>query len=174
MRPEERTPLSGSGLHKRLMAETRAAVVNALVPLLFVTLLAAGFTAIIAQFYSAAPPVFRVLLVICALPLWIGAAILLHRLLAAMKLYRASLPDGIIRIETDTVSNLTEEFPSVNSRSQSKLYVVYLTNRGRCVINSALWCILHEGDEVYVAVTDDTKPRVFGVYSTLTHRIAKD
>ena len=174
MRPEERTPLSGSRLHKSLMAETRAAVVNALVPLLFVTLLAAGFTAIIAQFYSTAPPVFRVLLVICALPLWIGAAILLHRLLAALKRYRASLPEGIIRIETDTVSNLTEEFPSINSRSQSKLYVVYLTNRGRCVIDSALWCILHEGDEVYVAVADGITPRVFGVYSTLTHRIAKD
>ena len=174
MRPEERTPLSGARLHKRLMAETRAAVVNALVPLLFVTLLAAGFTAIIAQFYSAAPPVFRVLLVICALPLWIGAAILLHRLLAAIKNYRTSLPEGIIRIETDTVSNLTEEFPSINSRSQSKLYVVYLTNRGRCVIDSALWCILHEGDEVYVAVVHAPDPRVYGVYSTLTHRIARD
>ena len=174
MRPDERIPLSGSKLQKQIAAGAKAAVVNACIPPIFVALLATGLTAIIAQFFHAAPPLLRVFLAICATPLWIGAAILLRRLLSAVKYYRATHAEDAIRIETDTVSDLTEEFPSVNSHSQSKLYVVYLTNRGRCVIDSALWCILHEGDEVYVAVADGITPRVFGVYSTLTHRIAKD
>ena len=174
MRPEERTPLSGAKLQKRIAEGAKAAVVNDLIPSVFVTLMAAGFTAIISRFYSDAPPVLRVILVICALPLWIGVAILLRRLRVAIKNYRACLPKDAVRIETDTVKVLTEEFPSANSHSQSKMYVVYLTNRGRCAIDSALWCILHEGDEVYVAVVDGPQPRVYGVYSTLTHRITKD
>ena len=174
MRPEERTPLSGAKLQKRIAEGAKAAVVNDLIPLVFVALMAAGFTAIISRFYSAAPPVFRVVLVICAIPLWIGVAILLRRLWVAIKNYRACLPKDAVRIETDTVRVLTEEFPSANSHSQSKIYVVYLTNRGRCVIDSALWCILHEGDEVYVAVVDVPRPRVYGVYSALTHRIAEN
>ncbi len=174
MRPEERTPLSGSKLQKQLAEGAKFAVVSALIPPIFVTLMAAGFTAIIGQFYTDAPPLFRFFLVICALPLWIGVAILSRRLLAAIKNYRACLPKDAVRIETDTVSVLTEEFPSANSHSKSKMYVVYLANRGRCVIDSALWCILHEGDEVYVAVVHDTNPRVYGVYSMLTHKIARD
>ena len=174
MRPEERTPLSGAKLQKRIAEGAKAAVVNDLIPSVFVTLMAAGFTAIISRFYSDAPPVLRVILVICALPLWIGVAILLRRLWVAIKNYRACLPKDAVRIETDTVRVLTEEFPSSNSHSQSKMYVVYLTGRGRCVINSALWCILHEGDEVYVAVVDSPQPRVYGVYSALTHRIAEN
>ena len=172
MRPEERTPLSGAKLQKRIAERAKAAVVNDLIPLVFVALTAAGFTAIISRFYSDAPPVFRVVLVICAIPLWIGVAILLRRLWVAVKKYRACLPKDAVRIETDTVRHLTEEFPSANSHSQSKMYVVYLMNRGRCVIDSSLWCILHEGDEVYVAVVDGPQPRVYGVYSVLTHRIS--
>ena len=172
MRPEERTPLSEAKLQKRIAEGAKAAVVNDLIPSVFVTLMAAGFTAIISRFYSDAPPVFRVVLVICAMPLWIGVAILSRRLWIAIKNYRATLSVDAIRIETDTVRVLTEEFPSANSHSKSKMYVVYLTDRGRCVIDSALWCILHEGDEVYVAVVDGPQPRVYGVYSTRTHRIS--
>ena len=174
MRPEERTPLSGAKLQKRIAEGAKAAVVIDLIPSVFVTLMAVGFTAIISRFYSDAPPVFRVVLVICAMPLWIGVAILLRRLWIAIKNYRSCLTEDAVRIETDTVKVLTEEFPSANSHSKSKMYVVYLTGRGRCVIDSSLWCILHEGDEVYVAVVDGPQPRVYGVYSTLTHRITKD
>ena len=118
MRLDERTPLSGAKLQKRIAEGAKAAVVNDLIPLVFVALMAAGFTAIISRFYSAAPPVFRVVLVICAIPLWIGVAILLRRLWVAIKNFRACLPEDAVRIETDTVRVLTEEFPSAKSHSQ--------------------------------------------------------
>ena len=174
MRQDERTPLSKSKLQKRLIEADKAAAVNAFVPLLFVTLLAAGLTAIICKFFPPAPPLFRFFLVICTVPFWVGVAILLRRALIAIKRYRSDLAEDLLRIETDTVNTLTEEFPSFSSRSQSKVYVVYLTKHGRCTIDSTLWCILHEGDEVHVAVIQRERPEVCGVYSMLTHKFVED
>lgn len=171
MRQDERTPLSRAKLQQQIVEEKKVTAITAFIPLLFVTLLAVGITAWAGSFFAAATPFFRVVLALCALPFWVGAAILLRRALIAVQRYRSDLREDLLRIETDTVNTLTEEFPSFNSRSQSKLYVVYLTKHGRCVIDRTLWHILKEGDKVYVAVTLREKPQVYRVYSTVTHRI---
>jgi hypothetical protein len=49
--------------------------------------------------------------------------------------------------------------------------ILYLESYGRNVINSTLWNILKEGDEVYVAIVLTDIPRVYRVYSTKTHRL---
>ena len=177
MKQDERAPLSLSKLKQKITDESKAAAVNALVPLLFVTLLAVGVTACVAHFLSAVPPLLRVVLVCFALPFWLGAAILGYRMGKAMKQYRKDTRQDSLRIVVDTVRDLTEEAELHHIGRMAypdKAYVVYLENHGRCVIDSTLWNILKEGDEVYVAVAQRETSAVYRIYSTLTHRLIDD
>lgn len=177
MQMDELTPLSRAKLQQRILEEEKYAVISSVVPILFVTLLAAGFTAAIVKFCAFSPLLLCGFLVIAALPFWVGDAILIYRALKALKRYRADLGRDFLAIEKDTVTELTEESElhrSGNAAYYDKAYVVYLAGHGRCVIGSTLWNILREGDEVYVAVVHREKPGVYRVYSPLTHRIVEN
>lgn len=171
----ERTPLSKAKLQQKIIEGEKYAFISSIVPVLFVTLLAVGFTAATVKFCAFSPLLLWVFLVIAALPFWIGDAVLIYRAWKALKRYREDLGRDFVVIEADTVRELTEESElhrSGRMAYQDKAYVVYLEKHGRCVIGSTLWGILQAGDEVYVAVTMRAGARVYGVYSTRTHRIA--
>lgn len=175
MMPDERTPLSSAKLRAQILRDEKYAVISAIVPILFVTLLAAGFTAAVIHFCSVSPLLLGVFLTIGTVPFWVGDAVLLYRAAKTFKRYRGDLGRDLVTIEVDTVSELTEESElhrTGNAAYQDRAYVVYLAGRGRCVIDSTLWNILKEGDEVYVAVVTRTAPRVWRVYAAKTHRIA--
>ena len=177
MRQDERTPLSRAKLQQQIVEGAKFTAITEFIPLLFVTLLAVGITAWAGSFFAAAPPFFRVVLVLCILPFWVGDAVLIYRAWKAFKRYRGNLDRDFVVIETDTVSELTEESElhrSGNMAYQDRAYVVYLETHGRVVIDRTLWNILKEGDEVYVAVNMRAKRKVYGVYSTLTHRIVEN
>jgi hypothetical protein len=171
---DERTPLSRAKLQAQILRDEKYAVISAIVPILFVTLLAVGFTAAVIHFCAFSPLLLGILLLIGAVPFWVGDAVLLYRAGKALKRYRRDLGRDFLTIETDTVEELAEESElhrTGNAAYQDKAYVVYLAGRGRCVIGSTLWSILKEGDEVYVAVISCPTPRVWRVYSAKTHRI---
>ena len=174
MRMDELTPLSRARLQQRILKEEKFAVISAAVPILFVTLLAVGFTAAVIHFCAFSPLLLWGFLVLAALPFWVGDAVLIYRAWKAFRRYRGDLGRDFLVLETDTVTELTEESElhrSGNAAYYDKAYVVYLAEHGRCVIGSTLWNILREGDEVYVAVTLREKRGVHGVYSAKTHRI---
>ncbi|MBQ9152102.1 MAG: hypothetical protein IJX72_07610 [Clostridia bacterium] len=177
MRQDEQTPLSRAKLQQQIVEEKKVTAITAFIPLLFVTLLAIGFTAAVCKLYAVALPLFWIFLVIGALPFWVGVAILLYRAWKAVKRYREDSRRDFLEIETDSVSDLTEETELHHSGRmayQDRAYVVYLEKHGRCVIDRTLWHILKEGDKVYVAVTLREKPQVYRVYSTVTHRIMEN
>ena len=174
MRDDERTPLSRAKLQQEIVEGEKYACISSIIPVLFVTLLAVGFTAVIANLRSVATSLFWVFLVIGALPFWVGDAVLIYRAWKALKRYRKDLGRDFVVIETDTVKELTEEselHQSGRMAYRDKAYVVYLEKHGRCVIGSTLWNILKVGDEVYVVVTKHAGTGVYGVYSARTHRI---
>ena len=174
MRDDERTPLSRAKLQQEIVNGEKYAFISSIIPVLFVTLLAVGFTAATVKICAAHPLLLWVFLIIAALPFWIGDAVLIYRAWKAIKRYREDLGRDLVVIETDTVRELTEEselHQSVRMAYQDKAYVVYLEKHGRCVIGSTLWNILKVGDEVYVAVTRRAGAGVYGVYSAQTHRI---
>ena len=174
MRDDERTPLSRAKLQKEMLDGEKYAFISSIIPVLFVTLLAVGFTAATVKICATHPLLLWVFLIIAALPFWIGDAVLIYRAWKAIKRYREDLGRDLVVIETDTVRELTEEselHQSVRMAYQDKAYVVYLEKHGRCVIGSTLWNILKVGDEVYVAVTMRAGTGVYGVYSSRTHRI---
>ena len=176
MRPNERTPLSAVKLKKQILEESKYKAINSLVPLAFVTLLAIIFTAIICKFCAVALPLFLGLLAIGALPFWIGASVLAYRTWKAVRSYRSLLRRDFLRIETDTVHELTEESELHHvgrAAYQDKACVVYLEKNGRVVIGTSLWSILQEGDRVYVVLIHRQKSEVYRVYSSKTHRIAE-
>lgn len=175
MQLDERTLLSRAKLQAQILKDEKYAVISAVVPITFVTLLAVGFTAAVIHFCAFSPLLLWSFLLIGAVPFWVGDTVLLYRAGKAFKRYRRDLGRDFVTIETDTVSELTEESElHTNGRAAypDKAYVVYLAGRGRCVIDSTLWSILREGDEVYVAVIICPAPRVWRVYSAKTHRIA--
>lgn len=177
MRDDERTPLSRAKLQKEMLDGEKYAFISSIIPVLFVTLLAVGFTAATIKICATHPLLLWVFLIIAALPFWIGDAVLIYRAWKAIKRYREDLGRDLVVIETDTVRELTEEselHQSVRMAYQDKAYVVYLEKHGRCVIGSTLWNILKVGDEVYVAVTLRAKAGVYGVYSARTHRIVEN
>ena len=55
MRMDELTPLSRARLQQRILKEEKFAVISAAVPILFVTLLAVGFTAVVIHFCAFSP-----------------------------------------------------------------------------------------------------------------------
>lgn len=174
MRDGERTPLSREKLQQQILKGEKYAFISSIIPVLFVTLLAVGFTAGIVTFCAFSPLLLWGFLLIAALPFWIGDAILIYRAWKAVKRYRKDLGRDFVGIETDTVRELTEEselHQSGRMAYRDKAYVVYLEKHGRCVIGSTLWNILQVGDEVYVAVTMRDGTGVYGVYSARTHRI---
>ena len=174
MRIDELTPLSRAKLQAQILRDEKYAVISAAVPIAFVTLLAVGFTAATIKFCAFSPLLLWGFLVFAALPFWIGDAVLIYRAWKAFRRYRGDLGRDFLVLETDTVTELTEESElhrSGNAAYYDKAYVVYLAEHGRCVIGSTLWNILREGDEVYVAVTLREKRGVHGVYSAKTHRI---
>ena len=174
MRQDERTPLSRAKLQQQIVEGEKYAFISSIVPVLFVTLLAVGFTAATINICAGSPLLLWVFLMIAALPFWIGDAVLIYRAWKAVKRYREDLGRDFLVIETDTVRELIEEselHQSVRMAYQDKAYVVYLEKYGRCVIGSTLWNILKVGDEVYVAVTMRARAGVCGVYSARTHRI---
>jgi hypothetical protein len=174
MRMDERMPLSRAKLQEQILRDEKYAVVSAVVPILFVTLLAVGFTTATVTFCAVSPLLLWVFLIIGALPFWFGDAILLYRAWKAFRRYREDIGRDFVTIGTDTVSELTEESElhrSGNTAYQDKAYVVYLAGHGRCVIGSTLWHILKEGDDVYVAVLNRPRPVVYRVYSKETHRL---
>ncbi len=174
MRDDERTPLSRAKLQQQIVEGEKYAFISSIVPMLFVTLLAVGFTAATIKICAGSPLLLWVFLIIAAFPFWIGDAVLIYRAWKAVKRYREDLNRDFVVIETDTVRELTEEselHQSVRMAYQDKAYVIYLEKHGRCVIDSTLWNILKVGDEVYVAVTRRAKAGVYGVYSARTHRI---
>ena len=69
MRMDELTPLSRARLQQRILKEEKFAVISAAVPILFVTLLAVGFTAATIQFCAFSPLLLWGFLVLAALPL---------------------------------------------------------------------------------------------------------
>jgi hypothetical protein len=174
MRTDELTPLSRARLQQRILEEEKYAVISSVFPILFVTLLAVGFTAATIRFCAFSPLLLWGFLVFAALPFWVGDAVLIFRAWKAIRRYRGDLGRDFLVLETDTVTELTEESElhrSGNAAYYDKAYVVYLAEHGRCVIGSTLWNILREGDEVYVAVTLREKRGVYGVYAAKTHRI---
>ena len=176
MRQDERTPLSRAKLQQQIIKENKFEFILPMIPMLFVTLLTVGITAWAGSFLAAASSFFRVVLVLCVLPFWVGDAVLIYRAWKAFRRYRGDLGRDFVVIETDTVNDLTEESElhrSGNMAYQDRAYVVYLEKHGRVVIDRTLWNILKMGDEVYVAVTMRAKKRVYRVYSTLTHRITE-
>lgn len=177
MRDNERTPLSREKLQQQIVEEGKYAFISSLIPLTFVTLLAIGITIAVCHLYSAALVFFWIFLVIGALPFWVGDAILIYRTWKAVKRYRGDLGRDFVVIETDTVTELTEETELHHSGRmayQDRAYVVYLEKHGRVVIGSTLWNILKESDQVYVAVTQRLKTEVYRVYSTRTHKITEN
>ena len=177
MRDDERTPLSRAKLQQQIVDGEKYAFISSIIPVLFVTLLALGFTAATVKICATHPLLLWVFLIIAALPFWIGDAVLIYRAWKAIKRYREDLGRDLVVIETDTVRELTEETELHHSGRiayPDRAYVVYLEKHGRCVIGSTLWNILKVGDEVYVAVTLRTKAGVYGVYSARTHRIVEN
>ncbi len=177
MRNDERNPLSRAKLQQQIVAEKKYEAISSIIPMLFVTLLAVGITAWASIFLPAASPFLRVVLMLCTLPFWVGAAILLYRAWKAIRRYRERGRQDFLEIETDTVSDLTEESELHHSGRmayQDRAYVVYLEKHGRCVIGSTLWNILKVGDEVYVAVIRSPQPTVYRVYSVLTHTLMEN
>jgi hypothetical protein len=173
MREDERQPLSKAVLQKQIREEAKFSAGSSLIPLLFVTLLAILFTVIVSHI-TEAPPFFWGFLVMGVIPLWAAVAVLAHGTVKAFMLYRRRDRDDLVEIVTDRVCDLTEESElhrSCNAAYQDRAYVVYLAGRGRCVIDSTLWNILKEGDEVYVAIVHDHTPYVYRVYSAKTHRL---
>jgi hypothetical protein len=112
--------------------------------------------------------------VIGVLPVWAAVVYLGACTVKAFRLYRRACGEGIVEIVTDRVCDLTEE-SELRRGGRHSYYdnacVVYLESYGRHVINSTLWNILKEGDEVYVAIVHDHTPYVYRVYSTKTHRL---
>ena len=176
MRMDELTPLSRAKLQAQILRDEKYAVISAAVPIAFVTLLAVGFTAVTIKFCAFSPLLLWGFLVFAALPFWIGDAVLIYRAGKTFKRYRRDLGRDFLVIETDTVTELTEESElhrTGNAAYYDKAYVVYLAGHGRCVIGSTLWHILKEGDDVYVAVLDRPRPVVYRVYSKETHRLTE-
>lgn len=177
MRDDEKTSLSRAQLQQQIAEGEKYAFISSLIPTMFVTLLAIGFTVAVCKLYAVALPLFWIFLVIGALPLWVGDAILIYRAWKAFKRYRGDIHQDFLRIETDRVSDLTEETELHHSGRmayQDRAYVVYLEKHGRVVIDRTLWHILNKGDEVYVAVIQRSKPEVYRVYSTRTHKITEN
>ena len=173
MREDERRPLSKAVLQKQMRDEARYSAMFSVIPVLFVTLLALLFTVMVSKLY-AAPPFFWGFLVIGVIPCWVAVAILVYRAVKSVRLYRQASQEDLLEIVTDKVVNLTEEM-ELHRGGRYAYYdnacIVYLEAYGRHVIGSTLWSILHEGDEVYVAVMNREKPGVYGIYSTKTHRL---
>lgn len=173
MREDERQPLSKAALQKQIREEAKFSAGSSLIPLLFVTLLAILFTVIVSHI-TEAPPFFWGFLVIGVLPVWAAVVYLGTCTVKAFRLYRRACGEGIVEIVTDRVCDLTEE-SELRRGARHSYYdnacVVYLEGHGRFVINTTLWNVLREGDEVYVAIVLTDIPRVYRVYSTKTHRL---
>ena len=71
MRMDELTPLSRAKLQQRILKEEKFAVISAAVPILFVTLLAVGFTAAVIHFCAFSPLLLWGFLVLAAFPFWV-------------------------------------------------------------------------------------------------------
>lgn len=106
MRADERTPLSRAKLQAQILKDEKYAVISAVVPIAFVTLLAVGFTAAVIHFCAFSPLLLGILLLIGAVPFWVGDAVLLYRAGKAFKRYRRDLGRDFLTIETDTVTGL--------------------------------------------------------------------
>ena len=174
MREDERQPLSKTDLQRKLKEEAIFSARLSLIPLSFVTLLAVVFTIIVSGLASA-PPFFWGFLVLGVLPVWFAVAYLGRGTLKSFRLYRRACEEGIVEIITDKVVDLTEE-QELHNNGRCAYYdnacILYLESYGRHVIDSTLWSILHEGDEVYVALVNYGTPRVYRIYSVKTHRLA--
>ena len=173
MREDERHPLSKADLQRKLREETKFAARYSLIPLFFVTLLAVLFTVIVFNF-TPAPPFFWGFLVLCVLPVWFAVAYLGWGTVKSFRLCRRAHEEGIVEIVTDRVVDLTEEM-ELRRGGRYAYYdnacILYLESYGRHVIDTTLWSILHEGDEVYVALVNYGTPRVYRIYSLKTHRL---
>ena len=172
MREDERQPLSKADLQRKLREEAKFAARYSLIPLIFVTLLAVVFTVIVSGLASA-PPFFWGFLVLCVLPVWFAVAYLGWGTVKFFRLCRRSHEEGIVEIVTDRVVDLTEEMELHRSGRYAyydNACILYLESYGRHVIDTTLWSILHEGDEVYVALVNYGTPRVYRIYSLKTHR----
>lgn len=172
MRQDERQPLSKADLQRKLKEEALFSARFSLIPLVFVTLLALLLSVIVANLITA-PPFFWGFLVLGVLPVWGVVIYLWTCTVKALRLYRKSCQEGIVEIITDRVADLTEE-QELHRGGRYAYYdnacILYLESYGRHVIDSTLWSILHEGDEVYVALVNYGTPRVYRIYSVKTHR----
>ena len=173
MREDERHPLSKADLQRKLREEARFAARYSLLPLIFVTLLAVVFSVIVVNLITA-PPFFWGFLVLGVLPVWLAAAYLGWGTVKSFRLCRRAHEEGIVEIVTDRVVDLTEEM-ELRRGGRYAYYdnacILYLESYGRHVIDTTLWSILHEGDEVYVALVNYGTPRVYRIYSLKTHRL---
>lgn len=173
MRENERQPLSKTALQQKLREEAKFSAGFSLIPLLFVSLLAVLFTVMDASL-TAAPLFFWSFLVLGVLPLWFAVAYLGRGTVKAFRLYRRACEEGMVEIVTDKVVDLTEE-QELHRGGQYAYYdnacILYLERYGRHVIDTTLWNILREGDEVYVAVIRRDSPQVYRIYSVKTHRL---
>lgn len=173
MREDERQPLSKADLQRKLREEARFAARYSLLPLFFVTLLAVVFSVIVVNLIPA-PPFFWGFLVLGVLPVWLAVAYLGWGTVKSFRLCRRAHEEGIVEIVTDRVVDLTEEM-ELRRGGRYAYYdnacILYLESYGRHVIDTTLWSILHEGDEVYVALVNYGTPRVYRIYSLKTHRL---
>ena len=173
MREDERQPLSKADLQRKLREEARFAARYSLLPLIFVTLLAVVFSVIVVNLIPA-PPFFWGFLVLGVLPVWLAVAYLGWGTVKSFRLCRRAHEEGIVEIVTDRVVDLTEEM-ELRRGGRYAYYdnacILYLESYGRHVIDTTLWSILHEGDEVYVALVNYGTPRVYRIYSLKTHRL---
>ena len=173
MREDERQPLSKSALQKNLREEAKFSAGSSLIPILVVTLVAVMFTVIVSHI-TEAPPFFWGFLVLGVIPVWAVDVYLGTCTVKLFRFYRRACGDGIVEIVTDRVCDLTEE-SELHRGGRYAYYdnacILYLESYGRHVINSTLWHILKEGDEVYVAIVHDHTPYVYRIYSAKTHRL---
>ena len=173
MREDERQPLSKADLQRKLREEAKFAARYSLLPLIFVTLLAVVFSVIVVNLIPA-PPFFWGFLVLGVLPVWLAVAYLGWGTVKSFRLCRRAHEEGIVEIVTDRVVDLTEEM-ELRRGGRYAYYdnacILYLESYGRHVIDTTLWSILHEGDEVYVALVNYGTPRVYRIYSLKTHRL---
>jgi hypothetical protein len=173
MREDERQLLSKAALQKQIREEAKFSAGSSLIPLSAVTLLAILLTVIVSHI-TEAPPFFWGFLVIGVLPVWAAVVYLGACTVKAFRLYRRACGEGIVEIVTDRVCALTEEMELHRGGRYAyndNACILYLESYGRHVINSTLWNILKEGEEVYVAIVHDHTPYVYRIYSVKTHRL---